>query len=122
MIRQHKRNSSSLVSKGLLYKHLQADELLNSEDVRMADGHLHVAGERRHDVDVEAGHLVQAVEHHRVLPGEDRDGNWAVADSKDGFEYQKKRSERIRPESKVGFEPGRPKAGGWREEESLRDD
>ena len=51
----------------------------------MAGGHLHVAGERRHDVDVEAGHLVQAVEHHRVLPGEDRDGNWAVADSKDGF-------------------------------------
>ena len=88
----------------------------------MADGHLHVAGERRHDVDVEAGHLVQAVEHHRVLPGEDRDGNWAVADSKDGFKYQKKRSEGIRPEGKVGFEPGRPKAGGWREEESLRDD
>ena len=36
-------------------------------------GHLHIAGERRHDVDVEAGHLVQTVEHHRVLPREDGD-------------------------------------------------
>ena len=59
----------------------------------MTGGHLHVAGERRHDVDVEAGHLVQAVEHHRVLPGEDRDGNWAVADSKDGFSIKRKGSD-----------------------------
>ena len=27
-----------------------------------------------------------------------------------------------RPEGKVGLEPGRPKAGGWRGEEGLRDD
>ena len=34
----------------------------------------------------------------------------------------KTRSEKNVPERKVGFEPGRPKAGGWREEEGLRDD
>ena len=34
----------------------------------------------------------------------------------------KTRSEKNVPECKVGFEPGRPKAGGWREEEGLRDD
>ena len=51
-------------------------------------GHLHVACEWGHDVDVEAGHLVQAVEHHRILPGEDRNGNWTVAESKFGNEYQ----------------------------------
>ena len=33
-----------------------------------------------------------------------------------------KRTEKIVPERKVGFEPGRPKAGCWREEEGLRDD
>jgi hypothetical protein len=35
---------------------------------------LEVAGERRHDVDVVAGHLIQAVEYYRVLPGQDRNG------------------------------------------------
>lgn len=59
--------------------------LPNSDDA----WHLHVACERGHDMDVEAGHLVQAVEHHRVLPGKDRDGNWTVAESKIYFEYQK---------------------------------
>ena len=83
-------------------------------------GHLHVAGERWHDVDVEAGHLVQAVEHHRVLPGKDCNGNRTVADGKLSNEYQNQ--EETRPECKVGFEPGRSKTGGWREEESLRDD
>ena len=66
-----------------------SDELQNVEDA----GHLHVAGERGHDVDVEAGHLVQAVEHHRVLPGKDRNGNWAVAERKVGNEHPQKRSE-----------------------------
>ena len=33
-----------------------------------------------------------------------------------------KTKDQKRPERKVGFEPGRPKGGGWREEESLRDD
>ena len=44
--------------------------------------HLHIASERRHDVDVEAGHLVQTVEHHRVLPREDgdRDRTMTVGD------------------------------------------
>ena len=33
-----------------------------------------------------------------------------------------KTKDQKRPERKVGFEPGRSKAGGWREEESLCDD
>ena len=48
--------------------------------------HLHIASERRHDVDVEAGHLVQAVEHHRVLPGEYRNRNRTMAEGKAGYE------------------------------------
>ena len=62
---------------------------LDSEDAN----YLHVACERGHDVDVEAGHLVQAVERHRVLPGKDRDGNRTVAESKVDFEYQKNRKD-----------------------------
>ena len=47
----------------------------------------------RHDVDEEAGHLVQGVEDDGVLPGEDGDGDGAVA------------------EHKVGLEPGAADAG-----------
>ena len=32
-----------------------------------------------------------------------------------------KSKDQKRPERKVGFEPGRPKTGGWREEKGLRD-
>ena len=82
----------------------------------MADGHLHVAGERRHDVDVEAGHLVQAVEHHRVLPGEDRDGNWAVADSKDGLSIKRKDQKGSDLRAKLALNQAAPKleVGGKR--------
>ena len=54
--------------------------------IKNACQHLHVARERWHDVDVEAGHLVQAVEHHRVLPGEYRNRNRTMAEGKAGYE------------------------------------
>ena len=54
--------------------------------IKNACQHLHVARERWHDVDVEAGHLVQAVEHHRVLPGQYRNRNRTMAEDKGGYE------------------------------------
>ena len=87
-----------------------------SDELQNSDGgvHLHVAGEWRHDVDVEAGHLVQAVEHHRVLPGQDRDGNWAVAERKVGNEHPNRRSEDLR--AKLALNQAAPKleVGGAR--------
>ena len=47
---------------------------------------LEVAGQGRHDVDEEAGHLVQGVEHHGVLPGQDGHGDGAVAQHEVGLE------------------------------------
>ena len=82
--------------------------------IKNACQHLHVARERWHDVDVEAGHLVQAVEHHRVLPGQDRDGNWAVAERKVGNEHPNRRSEDLR--AKLALNQAAPKleVGGAR--------
>ena len=42
----------------------------------------------RHDVDVEAGHLVQGVEHDRVLPGQDGDGDGAVGEEEVGLKVE----------------------------------
>ena len=88
--------------------------LPNSDDA----WHLHVACERGHDMDVEAGHLVQAVEHHRVLPGKDRDGNWTVADRKAGHEYQKTQQnlKRLYLSAKLALNQAAPKleVGGKR--------